>query len=256
MSYCVAESCEFLIGSDCFFQIQSERQYDFETIVTEITELHNIRMHFQNNTALEAGAMLYGSSVDSCSLSLIDLQLENNVHNYVCPNSGAVFDYITSVDGPSQDISSDPLYICSCEDGKPDCSIPFISKSVYPGGRIDVPIIAYGQRSGATPAGVNMITTRVEIRVKEAENIQSITNGCTSLKYTVQAHAVLEGRSYEMTLHAGPCPPKERAVSTEPTNVIKVQVLILQCPPGFELNEVDPWPTVHKEFNILLKNAG
>ena len=242
LSHCVEESCEFLIESDCFFQIQTEQQYDFRTNVTEITELQDIRMYFQNNTAIEAGAMLYGGSVDSCSLSLIYLQLVNNFNVYTCPNSGAVFDYITSVNGPSQDISSDPLYICSCEGGKPDCKKPSITRSIYPGGMIEVPIIAYGQRSGATPAVVNVITPRVEIRVKEAENIQSITNGCTFLNYTVQTQAVLEGRSYEMTLRVGPCPTKERTVSLKPSNVIKVHVLILQCPPGFELNEAEPWP--------------
>ena len=241
-SHCVEESCEFLIESDCFFQIQTEQQYDFRTNVTEITELQDIRMYFQNNTAIEAGAMLYGGSVDSCSLSLIYLQLVNNFSVYTCPNSGAVFDYITSVDDPSQDISSDPLYICSCEGGEPDCSKPSITRSVYPGGRIDVPIIAYGQRSGATPAVVNMITPGDEIKVKEAENIQSITNGCTSLNYTVQTNAVLEGRSYAMTLRVGPCSTKERTISLKPTNVIKVHVLIRQCPPGFELNEAEPWP--------------
>ena len=242
LGHCIGEACEFLTGSDCFFQIQTERQYDFETIVTEITELHTIRMHFQNNTALEAGAMLYGGSVDSCRLSLINLriELENFFEIYSCPNSGAVFDYITSVDGPSQDISSDPLYICSCKGGEPDCSKPYIIRSVYPGGTIEVPMIAYGQRNGATPAVVNMITPRVEIRVKETENIQNITKGCTTLNYTVQTLAVMEGNSYEMTLHVGPCPPKERTVPSEPSNVIKVHVLILQCPPGFELNEVEP----------------
>ena len=244
LSHCVEESCEFLIESDCFFQIQTEQQYDFRTNVTEITELQDIRMCFQNNTALEAGAMLYGGSVDSCSLSLINLQLvgNDNFQVYRCPNSGEVFDYIANVDGQFRDISSDPLYICSCEGGEPDCSKPSITRSVYPGGRIEVPIIAYGQRSGATPAVVNMITPRVEIRVKETENVQSITNGCTSLNYPVQTQAVLEGRSYEMTLHVGPCPIKERAVLSKPSNVIKVHVLILQCPPGFELNEAEPWP--------------
>ena len=242
LKHCVDESCELLIGSDCFFQIQTEIQYDFETNVTEITELHHIRMYFQNNTAFEAGAMLYGGSVDSCSLSFINLQRVDGSLVYRCPNSGEVFDYITNVDGPSQDISSDPLYICSCEGGEPDCSKPSITRSVYPGGAIEVAIIAYGRRNGSTPAVVNMITPRDEIGVIGIENIQNITKGCTSLNYTVRVHTASEGKSYEMTLHVGPCPLKERTVSLKPTNVIKVQVSILQCPPGFELNNVDPWP--------------
>ena len=115
LSHCVEAFCEFLIGSDCFFQIQTKKRYSFRTNVTEITELHNVRIYFHNNTALEAGAMLYGGSVDNCSLSLINPQLlVHSFQLYECPNSGEVFDYITSVDEQSQDISSDPLYICSC----------------------------------------------------------------------------------------------------------------------------------------------
>ena len=238
LSHCVEESCEFLIESDCFFQIQTKQQYNFRTNVTEITELQDIRMCFQNNTALEAGAMLYGGSVDSCSLSFIELQNEKYNQVYRCPSSGEVFDYITSVDGPSQDISSDPLYICSCEGGEPDCSKPSITISVYPGGRIEVPIIAYGQRNGTTPAVVNMITPGGETTTKESEKTQNITKGCNSLKYTVQTRK--EGSKYGMILHVGPCAAKERNVLSGSTNVITVHVTVLECPPGFELSSFQP----------------
>ena len=77
LSHCVEAACRFLIENDCFFQIQTERRYTFITNVPEIPELHNVRIYFHNNTALEAGAMLYGGSVDSCSLSLINPQLPN-----------------------------------------------------------------------------------------------------------------------------------------------------------------------------------
>ena len=242
LSNCVEASCEFIIGSNCFFQIQTKTQYNVQTNIAEITEIHNIRFFFKNNTALEAGAMLYGGSVDNCSLSLINPQLVDFFELYMCPNSGEVFDYITSLDGQSQDISSDPLYICSCEGGEPDCSASSITKSLYPGGAIEVAIIAYGQRNGTTPAVILNITPRDGIRVKDTENTQNISKGCTSLNYTVQTLAVTEGSNYEITLHAGPCPPKERTDSSRPTNVIKVHALILQCPPGFELTEIESWP--------------
>ena len=166
LGHCVEESCKFsfIIGSDCFFQIQTEIWYNFTTNVTSITELHNVRMHFHNNTALEAGAMLYGGSVDGCSLSLINTKLVDFFELYRCPNSGEVFDYITSFDKQSQDISSDPLYICSCECGEPDCSASSITRSVYPGGTIEVAIIAYGQRNGPT---LHMITPRDDVTTKE-----------------------------------------------------------------------------------------
>ena len=91
LGHCVEESCNYLTGSDCFFQIQTKRQYNYSININEIAELHNVRLYFQNNTALEAGAMLYGGSVDICSLSLINPQLEVGfVQPYVCPNSGVV----------------------------------------------------------------------------------------------------------------------------------------------------------------------
>ena len=240
LSHCVEATCGFLIESDCFFQIQTERRYNFTTNVTEIPELHNVRIYFHNNTALEAGAMLYGGSVDNCSLSLINprIQLLNYFQLYKCPNSGEVYNYITSVDEQSQDISSDPLYICSCEGGEPDCSASSIAKSVYPGGIIEVAIIAYGQRSGPTPAVVEMISPGNELTIKETEKTQNITKRCTSLDYTVQTR--IEGSDYEMTLYVGPCAAKERTVSSGPTNVITVLVTIFECPPGFELSGYEP----------------
>ena len=240
LSHCVEATCGFLIESECFFQIQTERRYNFTTNVTEIPELHNVGIYFHNNTALEAGAMLYGGSVDNCSLSLINTQLlvNNYFQLYKCPNSGEVYNYITRVDEQSQDISSDPLYICSCEGGEPDCSASSITRSVYPGGTIEVAIIAYGQRSGPTPAVVQMITPGDEITIKETEQTQNITKRCTSLDYTVQTR--IEGNDYEMILYVGPCAAKERTVSSGPTNVITVLVTIFGCPPGFELSGYEP----------------
>ena len=242
LSHCVEATCEFLIESDCFFQIQTERRYNFTTNVAEIPELHNVEIYFHNNTALEAGAMLYGGSVDNCSLSLINLQIiiVKYFQFYECPNSGEVYNYITvtSVDEQSQDISSDPLYICSCEGGEPNCSASSIAKSVYPGGTIEVAIIAYGQRSGPTPAVVEMISPGNNLTIKETEKTQNITKRCTSLDYTVQTR--IEGSDYEMTLYVGPCAAKERTVSSGPTNVIAVLVTIFECPPGFELSGYEP----------------
>ena len=238
LSYCVEITCEFLLEKPCFFQIETQKQYDTETNISEITELHNVRMYFQNNTALEAGAALYGGSVDNCSLSSINLQVQHP-HNkdqepvYHCPNGGEVFDYITRSDQQPLDVSSDPLYICPCEGGKIDCSASYITRSVYPGGTIEVPIIAYGQRNGTTPAVIH-VTSNSEIEVNELENTQSIQNTCTPLTYTVQTNAV--GTVQEMTLYAeGPCSLKKRTVSSPLTNAITVLISIRECPPGFEL---------------------
>ena len=238
LSYCVETSCEFILENACFFQIETQKQYNTTTNISDMTEIHHIRMYFQNNTALEAGAALYGGSIDNCSLDFINSQHPQSNTNkidfiYSCPNSGKVFDYITSSDQRSLDISSDPLYICPCEGGKTDCSTSSITRSVYPGVTIEVSIIAFGQRNGTTPA-VIYVTDNPKIEVHELENTQNIKNNCTHLKYTMQTNAT--GTTQEMTLYAeGPCALRERTVSTLPTNDIKVRINIRECPPGFEL---------------------
>ena len=235
LSYCVGVSCKFLMENGCFFQIETQRQYDIETNISKIIELNNVKIYFQNNTALEAGAALYGGSIDHCSIHFInsrppksDNLLDKIVHH--CPNSGEVFDYITSSDQQTLDISSDPLYICLCEGGKIDCSTSSITRSVYPGGTIEVPVIAYGQRNGTTPAVIH-ITPGSKI---DLENIQNVKNSCTLLTYTMQTSAV--GTAQEITLYAeGSCALRENTVSSQQTNIITVNVSIHKCPPGFEL---------------------
>ena len=55
----------------------------------------------------------------------------------------------------------------------------------------------------------------------------------------MQTRAV--GTSQEMTLYTDSyCPPRERIVSSIPTNIVRVYVAILQCPPGFELSATEP----------------
>ena len=233
-----SKSCQFFFGRECFFQIWTARRYDISTNIDNITELHNIRIYFQNNTALEAGPVLYGGSIDTCSLSLFSPQLASLIQTYICPNSGEIFDNITNYAEQSEGISSDPLYICLCEGGIPDCNSSAIARSVYPGGTVEVDVIAYGQRNGATPAVVQMITPGDEITTKKIENTQNITKVCTSLNYTVQTRT--EGRNYKMSLYIGPCPAKERTDLSGPSNVITVNVTILDCPPGFEISHYEP----------------
>ena len=104
-------------------------------------ELHNVRLYFQNNTALEAGAALYGGSVDNCSLHFINSQY---------PQASS------------------------------------ITRSAYPGGTIEVPIIAYGQQNGTTPAVIHVIHEH-EIEVDNLENTQNIKNSCKLLRTFIAA---------------------------------------------------------------------
>ena len=230
LSNCVESYCQLLLGRDCFYQFQTQREYDINTNISEITELHNIRIYFTNNTALEGGATLYGGSVDSCSLSFTNVH-QDGFQLSTCPISGKVFDYITRFNKHFLDISSNPLYICTCKNGKPNCSTSSPTVSVYPGSKAAISITAYGQRNGSTPAVIRSSITRGDMTIDDLENTWRISSGCTVLNYTVRTFEV--GTTQEMTVYIeGPCPPNEGVF---PTNFIRILVSVLQCPPGFQL---------------------
>ena len=235
LSFCAELSCGFLTETDCFFQIQSQTNYDADILISEITELHNILFYFRNNTALEAGATLYGGSIDYCSLTFINQRSrlqDSQKRFFYCPISGKIFDYITS--NESLDISSDPLHICTCSDNETVCSSFATTMTVYPGGIITVPVLAHGQRDGMTPAVIHNTTPEGSLSFNDLEITQNIAARCTSLKYTV--HTRDEDTFQQIKLYAeGPCPPREGT-----KNILTIHLKVVQCPPGFELSDTHP----------------
>ena len=227
--------CTETYSSDCFIQIQKEMQRlaTISEIKVTLVDL-NVTIHFDNNSAVEAGADLHGGSVDNCELKYID------THCKYCPTSGNVLDDITSNEN-RLNISSDPLHICTCRDHLTDCSGSYYPEPVYPGGTLKIPVIARGQRNGSTTSKMQVIDTPdSNIMFQETETIQETDKNCTTLKYTIQSTA--EHSTQEMTLYAeGPCPPKI-IIHSSPTkmNTLRVLIDILDCPPGFQLSQTQP----------------
>ena len=224
-------------NSDCFFQIQKKMQMRVSASQIKLFLVdHNITIHFDNSSAVEAGADVHGGSVDNCELDNIDTHCPANVY---CPTSGNVFDDITSSEN-TLDISSDPLHICTCRDNQTDCTGSYHPEPVYPGGTLEVPVIAQGQRNGPTTAKIQVIDTP-DSKIQETETIQNTNQNCTTLKYTIQSTA--EHSTQEMTLYAeGPCPPEHPSPTKMDTrlNTLRVLTDILDCPPGFQLSQTQP----------------
>ncbi len=218
LSYCIPILDEYydVSSSDCFFQT-----FDF-SYASLSNVLHTLC--FDNNRAVEGGADLYGGSVDNCKLSnnkLFDKQ------------SGLVFVLITDGFRNPANISSDPLSIYTCR-GDVITYYPrlYNPEPVYPGGTVEVPITARGQRGGKTMAVIQVIETSENIRLSSLEYSQNIDNTCNILKYTIHSYAL--GTTQELTLYAqGPCPPTW-------TNTLTVTVTIQECPPGFQLSINEP----------------
>ena len=226
--------CTETYASDCFFQIQSLATVS--EIKFKIVTLANLNatIHFDNNSAVEAGADVHGGSVNNC-------KLERHYCPYGhCPTgtSGKVFDDI-SISENTLDISSDPLRICTCRNNQTDCCGYYHPEPVYPGGTVEVPVIAQGQRNGSTTAKIQVIDTPdFNIIFPKIETIQNINKDCTTLKYTIQSSA--EHSTQEIILYAeGPCLPETKP-SQKILNTLRVFTDILDCPPGFRLSQIQP----------------
>ena len=224
LTYCIPSVTEkiYMIHSMCFFQIQHQNIPLNSLYISNL----NHTMCFTNNSAVEAGTDLYGGSIDSC-YSII----QNFIENITAPiASGKIFDAIISCENKPA-ISSDPLHICTCRDVLTNCSGSYHPEPVYPGGTLEVPVIALGQRNGTTTA-VIQVTDTSKTRLSSLEYSQRIDNTCNTLKYTIHSRAI--GTTQEMTLYAqGPCSPSQ-------TNTLTVTMNILNCPPGFQLSMNEP----------------
>ena len=223
LTYCLPKVANNTVSSsDCFFQSQS--LYDD---LVKVVEDINSTILFGNNSAVEAGADLYGGSIDSCVVS-------NIIGTGHGPSaSGYLFDVISRSSGESKvSISSKPLRICTCQDHLTDCTDSYDAGPVYPGGTLTIPVIAQGQRNGTTAAIVQVISTPNNVSHQNLEDTQNINNCCSSLKYTIFSRAV--DTFQELTLYAeGPCSPT-------PTHTLTVTVDIRHCPPGFQLAMNEP----------------
>ena len=108
-----------------------------------VNDHNHLKMYFNGNYAKEAGSVLYGGNIDTCRYEGFDL-----------------FNTIASIgfhDKSTSLISSDPNYICPCNDTvqfpqTDPCSITSINKTIYPGQTILVQFITIGQRNGASPS--------------------------------------------------------------------------------------------------------
>ena len=228
LTYCITTERNFdASNSNCFFQIQQKMItllsiYQFKRLI----DILNASMYFDNNSAVEAGNDLYGGSVDNCTLSNFKF---SRLYFGSTAISGYLFDVISE---NKTIISSNPLHICTCRDGLTNCTGSYHQEPVYPGGTLEVPVIALGQRNGTTTAVIQVVDVSKSISVSNLEGTQNVDNSCNTLKYTIHSHAI--NTTQQFTLYAqGPCSPSQ-------TNTLTVTVNIQNCPPGFQLSTSEP----------------
>ena len=215
INYCPQATNSNCRQIDCFFQVLDQN----------ISTGFSSKLEFVNNSANASGDAIYGGNIDHC-----------NLIGLPASNSSEVFDMITTLEQPQTTsvISSDPLQICGCDNGYPNCSLKYRYPEVYPGETFAVRnIVAVGQRNGTVPANIISFYENADgkQRFGDFETVQTSSRKCGDYHYTV---FTLE--SYNIIIYEtiylypqGPCP-----ISGESS--LKIKVYIHHCPRGFVLS--------------------
>ena len=209
---------------ECFFQLPGQN----------LSNGIDANIFFKNNSADNAGSVLYGGTIDNCKLHLSGLDpyySSGDVFNML-------FQYEDDTNSTTSKISSDPLHICVCKNNLPNCrrsryNIPY---PVYPGElfQLFVPIVTVGQRSGTVFSTVRStaITDSIDshpVHLLDYQYLQQTNNTCTKLNYTVFSLS----RKVLLVLH-----PEGSPCSKHNGGALHFVVTINQtCPPGFNISE-------------------
>ena len=212
-SYCTRVSSH-LPKEECFFQLPGQN----------LSTSADVRLVFKDNSADDAGSVLYGGAIDNCKLTYgLDSHSSGEVFDMIVHNNDT--DYNTT-----SKISSEPFFTCKI----PDCSYMYhVPHTVYPGETFQVSVTSFGQRNGTVSSGV---ISKIDHSANPGDNLpdsqrlQQAKSTCTNLNYTLFSLS----QTVKIKVHAegSPC------ASFGGMYILNIFVKLNQtCPPGFNISK-------------------
>ena len=209
------------VTNECFLQTIEQYNIQPSYMINEPTDSstftsifsENNLVHFFNNTA-KSGPGIYGGLISSCIISQ-----SNIAQNHPHPESGLIPTTIAMVNGTSyitrisniklKSISSDPIQICSCRGGWPDCNYQPCPIKIMKGESFTISVAAVDQANQPVPATVYSFfeSTKNDL-MKHIFTVNKDRNSvCTDLEITSTSPG---NSSDKFILHVeGPCEDAE-----------------------------------------------
>ena len=200
----------------CFFRI----------VPTESRYTDNVTVLCVNNTAIEAGNVVYGGNIKSCP------SFDTIFHIRQTAASDEFNTERTSA------VSSDPEQVCLCTaEDRPDCGLEQ-RVQVYPGGILQVPAALVGERESVVSGTIhgefspcqgetNNLDANTNLKF---QTNQIVRNKCTTLTYTVLSH----NHCIELALKPELSKNSNQLFSPSAS---KITIHLLPCPLGFQLSD-------------------
>ena len=202
----VKEMPQGFFSTKCFLQ---SKIYNTDVVV-----------YFANNTAGVAGDVLYGG-YHSCIVN-------EDYSNKMSPFQYVNFNY--TIQTGLSIIASDPIGVCICDSGRPNCSKKLLARKMFPGDSFNISAAVVGQGNGIVPGVVRAVFTAINSsqQLESLQYLQStIQKACTNVTYTIisrheKEQLQLTAANPGLTLFLHHDPPK-------------INILLLPCPLGFTL---------------------
>ena len=210
------ESCKRL--GDCFIELNADMPFDASNL--------NISVTFTNNFAAKSGSVIFGGSLDNCRLYLgggFQDDCGNKIGREYTDNSLQTFLVISTIDNMTSAISSEPLRICFCNDGLPNCEVN-VSVNTVRGKQFTLSAVTVGQGNFTVPSSIKAdFNDNYYARISHLQRVQSTGDTCTDLSYRV-----FSDRSVVTLIlfPDGPC--RDTGIARR-----EVKITFLPCPDGF-----------------------
>ena len=241
-----AETSTPTSSTDCFFQTLAF----FSENIDSADEVLNKTLNFTNNIAKKAGGNLFGGLLDRCTISPVSSTRKRN-------NSNSI-DFLSSISNINFDnltldlISSNPVSICFCKNGEPECDYNWPLIEVKQGETFEISLVAVDHVNHPLKARVVTSLSSALSGLSEGQHSQEVSIMCTNLTFTVTAPDNVEEDT--ILLHAdGPCSNANKSLS-----YVRVRFNNCDCPIGFQrdINQLTTCEcTCHDNITKLVKNC-
>ena len=225
--------CSLLTDSetDCTFQTLAMYSPTPNDYNSSDAESHNI--FFYNNTAGVSGNSLFGGLLDKCTVSTFaEPNIDKVDMDYTALNGSMITDgaeYLQSISNvQDSDVSSDPVRVCFCREGVPDCSFQPDSIEIDKGQQNNISISLSVVDQLDQPLHEATVYSRFGSGNFLCQNhIQNMDGMCTKLDFAVDS--LNDTEELILSLGDGPC-------ENTPQSKGKIKLLFVcsHCPIGFQ----------------------
>ena len=198
-------------SQECFIQtlaLHSSSSHDLNTVNT----------YFLNNLARMSSSALYGGLLDRCTVNP-SAEIFLKIRNTTLLDGLTYIQNVTNINLSS--IASDPVRLCFCKNGQPDCSYQPHTVYINSEGNSSLSVVAVDQVNTAIPAS---ITSYLTFQIPGEEFSQNVTDSCTNLDFSF-----LHSSARLLLFPDGPC--NNLGISERFVDIVS---LSCYCPIGFQ----------------------